>query len=135
MYDPSFNWRRCSLLKSDHEIVDCFVLFQLKLSCCYCSLSGAAMFQDCVVHVNGTLTFANNTGSSGGALFMRSSQIKLHHNSKLVFLGNKARGLGGAIFVLEHQMDEFIHAYNPDCFLAYIDPLSPPSQWKVCSLS
>ena len=63
---------------------------------------------------------------------MRSSQIKLHPGSELVFSGNKARGLGGAIFVWEHLMDEFIHENNPDCFLAYSDPLLPPSRWKVC---
>ena len=77
------------------------------------------------------MTFANNTGSNGGALFMRSSQIILFPGSELVFLGNQARGLGGAVFVLEHVMDEFIHVNNPDCFLAYNDPLVPPSKWKV----
>ena len=77
------------------------------------------------------MMFANNTGSNGGALFVRSSQIILHPGSELAFLGNKARGLGGAIFVWEHLMNEFIHVNNPDCFLAYSDPLLPPSKWKV----
>jgi len=77
------------------------------------------------------MTFANNTGSNGGALFMRSSQIILFPGSELVFLGNQARGLGGAVFVLEHLMDEFIHVNNPDYFLANNDPLVPPSKWKV----
>ena len=49
-----------------------------------------------------------------------------------MFTGNEAVGMGGAIFVLEHLMDEFIHVNNPDCFLAYHNPLLPPSEWKVC---
>ena len=60
-----------------------------------------------------------------------SSQIKLHPDSELTFIGNQAKGIGGAVYVLEHMMDEFIHANNPDCFLAYFDPLLPPSKWKV----
>ena len=63
---------------------------------------------------------------------MLSSQIKLHPGSELVFLGNKARGLGGAIFVIEHVMDEFIHKNNPNCFLAYNDSNLHPFKWKVC---
>ena len=95
------------------------------------SLGGAAAFQDCVIHVDGKLTFANNTGSSGGALLIMSSQIKLHPYSELTFIGNQAKGIGGAVYVLEYMMDEFIHANNPDCFLAYLNPLLPPSKWKV----
>ena len=92
---------------------------------------GAAGFQDCVLNVEGQMVFANNTGSNGGALFLRSSQIIVHPGSELMFLGNEARGLGGAIFVWEHMMNEFIHEYNPDCFLAYSDTNLPPSKWKV----
>ena len=91
----------------------------------------AAGFQDSVLKVHGKLVFANNTGSSGGAMSLRSSQIILHNGSELMFLGNKAWGLGGAILVVEHIMSEFIHVNNPDCFLAYSDPHLPPSKWKV----
>ena len=91
----------------------------------------AAGFQDSVLNVDGQLVFANNTGSNGGAMSLRSSQIILHPGSELMFLGNTAWGLGGAIFVFEHTMNEFIHVNNPDCFLAYSDPLLPPSKWKV----
>ena len=94
-------------------------------------LGGAAAFQDCVIYVDGKLTFANNTGSNGGAVLIMSSQIKLYPYSELAFIGNQARGVGGAVYVQEHVMDEFIHANNPDCFLAYVDSSSPPSKWKV----
>ena len=60
-----------------------------------------------------------------------SSQIKLYPYSELTFIGNHATGLGGAVYVQEHMMDEFIHENNPDCFLAYINPFFPPSKWKV----
>ena len=92
---------------------------------------GAAAFQDCVINVQGQLLFTNNTGSNGGAVLLESSQIILYRNSELMFLGNEARGAGGAIFVKEYTMDEFIHVKNPDCFLAYSDPHEPPSKWKV----
>ena len=92
---------------------------------------GAAGFQDCVINVQGQLVFSNNTGSNGGAVLLESSQIILYPDSELVFIGNKAMGLGGAIFVKEYTMDEFIHVKNPDCFLAYSDPHKPPSKWQV----
>ena len=92
---------------------------------------GAAGFQDCVINVHGQLVFTNNTGSNGGAVLLESSQIILFPDSELMFSGNEARGLGGAIFVKEYTMDEFIHEKNPDCFLAYSDPHEPPSKWKV----
>ena len=92
---------------------------------------GAAGFQDCVINVQGQLVFTNNTGSNGGAVLLESSQIVLYPGSELMFLGNEARGLGGAIFAKEYTMDEFIHEKNPDCFLAYSDPYEPPSKWKV----
>ena len=92
---------------------------------------GAAGFQDCVINVEGELIFTNNTGSNGGAVLLESSQIVLYPDSELMFLANEARGLGGAIFVKEYTMDEFIHEKNPNCFLAYSDPNEPPSKWKV----
>ena len=64
-------------------------------------------------------------------MLIMSSQIKLHRYSELTFIGNQAKGIGGAVYVLEHMMDEFIHANNPDCFLAYFNPRLPPSKWKV----
>ena len=95
---------------------------------------GAAGFQDCVINVQGELVFTNNTGSNGGAVLLESSQIILYPGSELMFLGNEARGLGGAIFVKEYTMDEFIHEKNPNCFLAYSNPHEPPSKWKVTLL-
>ena len=93
--------------------------------------TGAAALQDCVINVQGQLVFTDNSGTNGGAVLLESSQIILHPHSELIFLRNKARGLGGAICVFEHTMDELIQSYNPNCFLAYSDPHAPPSSWKV----
>ena len=93
--------------------------------------TGAAAFQNCVINVQGQLLFMNNSGTNGGAVLLESSQIVLYPDSELMFLANEARGLGGAIFVKEYMMDEFIHEKNPNCFLAYSDPNEPPSKWKV----
>ena len=92
---------------------------------------GASAFQDCVINVQGQLVFTNNSGTNGGAVLLESSQIILYPDSELMFFGNKARGLGGAIYVWEHTMDELMQRYNPNCFLAYSDPHVPPSKWKV----
>ena len=93
--------------------------------------TGAAALQDCVINVQGQLVFTENSGTNGGAVLLESSQIILYPDSELKFLGNKAKGLGGAIYVFEHTMDELKQAYNPNCFLAYSDPHVPPSKWKV----
>ena len=93
--------------------------------------SGAAWFQDCVMKVQGQLVFTSNSGSNGGAMLLESSQIILHPDSELMFIGNKARGMGGAICVFEHITNEIMQWFNPSCFLAYSDPSVPPSKWNV----
>jgi len=93
--------------------------------------TGAAALQDCVINVQGQLVFTDNSGTNGGAVLLESSQIILHPHSELMFLRNKARGLGGAICVFEHTMDELMQSYNPKCFLAYSDSHAPPSSWKT----
>lgn len=64
---------------------------------------------------------------------MGESQIILFPGSEVVFLGNKASGSGGAIFVYEHVEAHFVFANNPSCFLTYNNPFLPPSKWEVCS--
>ena len=93
--------------------------------------AGACEFQACVLHVKGKVEFVNNSGTHGGALLLRSSQLKLYPGSELVFLKNQASGVGGAIQVTEHTMYEFTHVNNPNCFLSYSEPNTSPSQWKV----
>ena len=93
--------------------------------------TGAAAFQDCAINVDGQLVFSNNSGTNGGAVLLESSQIILYPDSELIFIGNKARSLGGAICVLEHSMDEIMQEYNPNCFLRYNDVQVPPFKWKV----
>ena len=93
--------------------------------------AGAAAFQDCVIHVQGQLLFTNNSGTNGGAMLLESSQIILYPDSGMILLGNKARGLGGAICVFEHWIVEVMQTYNPNCFLIYSDLRVPPSKWKV----
>ena len=92
---------------------------------------GAAMFQDCVINVHGQLVFTNNTGLNGGAVLLESSQIILYPDSDLMFLGNEANVMGGAICVFEHVMEELMQWYNPNCFLTYSEANVPPSEWKV----
>lgn len=93
--------------------------------------AGALEYEAGVIHVNGTLEFIGNSGSQGGAVFLRSSQITLYPGSELRFEKNVASGEGGAILVLTRVMYEFIREYNPDCVVVYIEGRTPPSQWKA----
>ena len=92
---------------------------------------GAAGFQDCVINVHGQLVFTNNTGLNGGAVLLELSQIILYPESELMFLGNEAKGAGGAICVWEQIMEELMQWYNPNCFLTYSEANLPSSEWKV----
>lgn len=93
--------------------------------------AGAIEFQEGVIHLNGTLELSKNTGSYGGAVLFRSSQLILYPGSELNFVQNAASGIGGAIMVQTRAMYEYIHQYNPDCFVKYSEVDTPPSEWKV----
>lgn len=95
--------------------------------------AGAVEYHAGVIHVDGTLEFIGNSGSQGGALFLRSSQITLYPGSELRFEKNFASNVGGAILVWTQEMYEFIRVDNPDCFVVYSKERTPPSEWKVCS--
>ena len=97
--------------------------------------AGALEYQEGQILVNGSLEFIRNSGSHGGAVLLSSSQIILHPGSELTFLQNYASGIGGAIFVLTRSKYEFIHEYNPDCFVTYSKKNTAPSNWKVRSPS
>ncbi|KAJ7323735.1 hypothetical protein OS493_030857 [Desmophyllum pertusum] len=54
----------------------------------------------------------------------------LYPDSELIFVNNYASGVGGAIVVLTRSKYEFIHEYNPDCFVTYSEEKTKPSEWK-----
>ena len=90
---------------------------------------------DCVISVHGRLAFTNNSAIFfGGAIKAVASQIILFPDSELLFLGNYAMVMGGAICVHSYW-HELTHAKNPHCFLMYSDPFLPPSKWKVRRLA
>lgn len=93
--------------------------------------AGALEYLQGRIHVNGSLEFIRNSGSHGGAVLLSSSQIILYPGSKLSFVKNYASGVGGAIVVLTSSKYEFIHEYNPDCFVRYSEDKTKPSKWKV----
>ena len=63
----------------------------------------------------GQNTFRSNTGYRGGALYLRDSVIGLEENSSMIFEGNSAKDIGGAIYI-----DDFTCAYVP-CFLQLLN--------------
>ena len=93
--------------------------------------AGAMEYLQGRIHVNGSLEFIRNSGSHGGAVLLSSSQIILYPGSELIFFKNYASGVGGAIVVLTSRKYEFIHEYNPDCFIRYSEDKTKPSKWKV----
>ena len=93
--------------------------------------AGAVHMENNILQVEGKVTFSHNTAYKGGALQLTASQIKLHPGSELLFVGNQATTMGGAMLVHTFMADEMIHQYNTDCFLTYINRHLPPSQWKV----
>ena len=93
--------------------------------------AGAMEYQEGVIHVNGSLQFIRNSGSHGGAVLLRSSQVTLYPGSELRFSKNFASGVGGAIMAQTRPMYEFIHEYNPDCLVVYSERRTKPSEWKV----
>jgi len=93
--------------------------------------AGAVEYLQGRIFVNGSLEFAQNSGSHGGAVLLTSSQIILHPGSELRFVENYASGVGGAIVVVTGSRYEFIHEYNPDCFVTYSEERTAPSKWKV----
>lgn len=93
--------------------------------------AGAMEYLQGRILVDGSLEFVQNSGSHGGAVLLSSSQIILYPGSELSFVENYASGVGGAIVVLTGSRYEFIHDYNPDCFVTYSEDKIAPSKWKV----
>ena len=93
--------------------------------------AGAMEYLQGRILVNGSLEFVQNSGPHGGAVLLSSSQIILHPGSELRFVRNCASGVGGSIFVLTGSRYEFIHEYNPDCFVTYSEDRTAPSKWQV----
>jgi len=66
--------------------------------------------------VSGTLNFVNNTGYEGGALaFYDDSSMSVNKNTQILFAGNYAQRVGGAIFVKSCLKREKSYSKNP-CF-------------------
>ena len=66
--------------------------------------------------VSGTINFVNNTGYEGGALaFYDDSFMSVHNNTEILFAGNYAQRVGGAIFVKSCLKREESYSKN-HCF-------------------
>jgi len=74
-------------------------------------------------NVSGRITFVNNTGYEGGALaFYGDSSMSVHSNTEILFAGNYAQHVGGAIFVKSCLKFEGSHSKN-FCFFQLPDVL------------
>lgn len=84
------------------------------------------------LHVKGYISFLNNRGKFGGAIYVADiSRIVMYPKSELCFHGNKADISGGALYVESSNFVETMYPYNPGCFLQYCTAKTPPSEWNA----
>ena len=85
------------------------------------------------IHVNGTLNFSQNVAvaTGGGMTLADTSHLILYPGSHLRFVENEAGTQGGALAVFTIGMPQITYIYNPLCFLQYIVPNQPHSEWNV----
>ena len=57
---------------------------------------------DSIIVLAGTVEFTNNTSVNGGAISMTAANIIIADNARVLFQGNQAKKVGGAIFSLQH---------------------------------
>ena len=76
------------------------------------------------------VNFTQNTGWRGGAVsLLASSWIKVGENTTVVFDGNQADELGGAIYtelISEHKVEA-----QWNCFIQFTKPSVPPDDWST----
>ena len=86
------------------------------------------------LYSNTLLNFTNNQGSEGGALYLSGySWISASPNVQVLFINNSATSLGGAIYAQKSGEHDLVSTAN--CFIRYIDNISPPDQWQNVSFN
>ena len=85
--------------------------------------------------VSGTINFVNNTGFEGGALaFYDDSFMSVHNNTEILFAGNYAQRVGGAIFVKSCLKREESYSKN-HCFFQLPSVLITKESWQSLNVS
>ena len=78
----------------------------------------------------GTVNFTQNKGWRGGALsLLASSWIKVQENTNILFDGNYADEVGGAMYVELISEHKVVSQWN--CFFQFSDPSISPNDWKT----
>lgn len=93
--------------------------------------SAVVLFTSYVYVTDGSnVTFTQNNGWRGGALsLLASSWINVGENTTVVFDGNDANEVGGAIYaelISEHKV---VTQWN--CFIQFTNPSVPPDNWTT----
>lgn len=79
-----------------------------------------------LVTLSGHVSFVNNTGTNGGAMALYSSTLHIARNTSVYFYNNKAREVGGAIYISE--------AYNPfdiNCFYQLLNYTNSSKEYSL----
>ena len=81
---------------------------------------------DSLVTLSGYVSFVNNSGTNGGAMALYSSTLNIARNTTMYFYNNKAREVGGAIYVSA--------TYNPykiDCFYQLLNYTNSSKEYSL----
>ncbi|XP_065897607.1 uncharacterized protein [Dysidea avara] len=85
------------------------------------------------LHSNAVVSFTNNSGNMGGALYLSGySWISASPNVQVLFINNSAN-LGGAIYAQKSGEHDLVSTAN--CFIRYIDNIASPDKWKNVSFN
>lgn len=76
-----------------------------------------------IIHVHQSVSFANNTAYKGAAMaFYGNSSLFVHRNTHLQFFNNRAKSVGGAIYVDRKLPTALLpKLHTPHCFLWFVD--------------
>jgi len=81
------------------------------------------------LYSNTFVSFTNNSGNTGGALYLTGySWISVSSNVHVLFINNSATSLGGAIYAQKTGEHDLVSTAN--CFIRYVDNIAPPNQWQ-----
>ncbi len=106
-------------LSSSSSIIDTTAVNLTLKDSCFADNSGTVIRTvTSIVHLEGEVTFANNTGTFGGALrLLSASFLIIRNNSNVTFQNNSAEVAGGAIF--SYYLNNLPNVAYFDCFMFF----------------
>lgn len=97
-----------------------------------CSSTALNLFHS-TMNLRGKVSFINNTGVSGGALYLSASRLNIENGSDVEFIDNTATATGGAIHVDDASLYVYEAYKHYHCFYTLVnyDNQSDASDYRV----